>query len=80
MSTLCKLRTMEHVADMMMHMAQSLQMRPHQQLIQQQNQQVQHEERRSSYVNEGTHQRRGESPQGSTSTSTKRTKAKVGND
>ena len=62
---------------MMMHMAQSLQAQPFQQPIQQ-NQQAQREDRRSSYVNGGTHQRREQSPQGSVLASTRRNEATSG--
>ena len=55
---------MERVEAMMMHMAQSLQVQPLLQLIQQ-NQQTRREEMISSYVNEGRHQRNERSPQGS---------------
>ena len=62
---------MERVEAMIMHMAQSLLVQPLQELIQQ-NQQAWQEERRSSYVNGGTHQRRERSPQGLASVSTRR--------
>ena len=67
--------TMERAEAMMMHMAQSLQTQPLQQPIQQQNQQVWHEDLRSSYVNRGTHQRRERSLQGLVSMRTKRNEA-----
>ena len=69
---------MEPVEAMMMNMAQSLQTQPLQQLIQQQHNQVQREEQRSSYVNGGTHQQRERSLQGSVSVSTRKNAAIIG--